>query len=157
VIQQGFARLIPLQVQGLHVGVWMLVAQVTHGRGDDKARRVADGDPAGLGGGPGRGRGLGGRAQQRPGAGQEDLARLGEPGTLRGPVEQAGAELGFEVADLPAQRRLRHAQGGGGPAEMAVLGDGGEVPHQAQLEVYRRRRVGHAIYGMRLSRRLRGL
>jgi hypothetical protein len=73
---------------------------------------------------------------------------------LRGPVEQASAELSFKVADLPAQRRLRHAQGGGGPAEMAVLGDGGEVPHQAQLEIYRGRRVCHAFNGMRLSRRI---
>ena len=114
----------------MYLGVGVLVPQLAQGRGDDQARGVADGDPAGLGGGPGRGRGLGGRAQQRPGAGQEHLARLGEPGALRGAVEQAGAELLFEAADLSAQRRLGDAQVGGGAAEVPVLGDGDEVPHQ---------------------------
>jgi hypothetical protein len=45
----------------------------------------------------------GGRAQQCFRARQEDLAGLGEPGALRGAVEQLRAELLLELADLPAQ------------------------------------------------------
>ena len=67
--------------------------------------------------------------------GQEDLPGLGEPGALRGAVQQAGAQLLLEAADLPAQRRLGEVQGGGGAAEVPVLGDDGEVPHQPQVEV----------------------
>ena len=96
-----------------------------------------------LGGRPGGGRGLGGRAEQRLRAGQEDLAGLGEPGALRGAVEQAGAELLLEAADLPAQRRLRDAQLGGGAAEVPVLGDGGEVAHQPQVQVDRVFQIRH--------------
>jgi len=60
VLEEGRAGLVPAQVQGLHVGVRVPAPQLAHGRGDDEAGRVADGDPAGLGGGPGGGRGLGG-------------------------------------------------------------------------------------------------
>ena len=67
-----------------------------------------------------------GRAEQRPGPRQEHLARLGEPGALRGAVEQPGAELLLEAADLTAQRRLRDQQDGGGAAEVPLLGDNGE-------------------------------
>ena len=58
---------------------------------------------------------------------------------LRGTVQQAGAELLFEMADLPAQRRLGEMQGGGGAAEVPVIGDDREVPHQPQVEVHSRR------------------
>ena len=58
---------------------------------------------------------------------------------LRGAVQQPGAQLLFEVADLPAQRRLRDAKGLGGPAEVPVLGDDGEVPHQPQVQIQGRR------------------
>jgi hypothetical protein len=122
-------------------------AQFAHRRGDDEAHGVADGDPGRLGGGPGEGHGLGGGAQQCPGAGQEGLAGLGEPGAPRGPVEQAGAKLGFKAADLPAKRRLGDAQLGGGPAEVPVGGDDGEVPHQPQIQVSRRQGVGYASNG----------
>ena len=97
----------------------------------------------GLGRRPGGGRGLGGRAQQCLRARQEDLAGLGEPGALRGAVEQLRAELLLELADLPAQRRLRDAQLGGGAAEVPVLGDGGEVPHQPQVQVDRVFQIRH--------------
>jgi hypothetical protein len=49
------------------------------------------------------GRGLSGRAQQRLGSGQEDVPGLGEPAALRGAVDQAGAQLLFQAADLAAQ------------------------------------------------------
>ncbi len=75
-------------------------------------------------------------------AGQEDLPGLGEPAALRRAVQQAGAHLTFEAADLPAQGRLGDAEGGGGAAEVPVLGDGGEVAHQPQVQV-RWRRLRH--------------
>ena len=53
-------------------------------------------------------------------------------------------ELLFEVADLPAQGRLGGVQGFGGAAEIPVLGDDDETPHQPQVEVrLRRRQVEH--------------
>jgi hypothetical protein len=60
VSEQGLARLVPGQVQGVYLGVGVLTPQLAQGRGEDQARGVADGDPAWLGGGPGGGRGLGG-------------------------------------------------------------------------------------------------
>jgi hypothetical protein len=98
----------------------MLVPQLAHGRGDDEADRVADGDPAGLGGRPGARGGLGGCPQQRLGLRQEDLAGLGEPAALRGAVQQPGAQLLFEVPDLPAQGRLGNAESFGGAAEVPI-------------------------------------
>ena len=53
------------------------------------------------------------------------------------------AELLLELADLPAQRRLRDAQLGGGAAEVPMLGDGGEVPHQPQVQVDRVFQIRH--------------
>lgn len=86
----------------------------------------------------------GGGPQQRLGPGQEDLPGLGEPAALRGAVEEPGAQLLLQAADLPAQRRLIDVEDLGGTAEVQVLGDDGEVPHQPQIEVRRRlRRVGH--------------
>jgi hypothetical protein len=65
-------------------------------------------------------------------------------GALGGAVEQADAQLLFEAVDLPAQGRLGGVEGGGGTAEVPVLGDDGEAVHQSQVEVHRRRwRVGH--------------
>ena len=60
VIEQRLAGLVPVQVQGLHVRVRVFAPELAHGRGDDEADRVADGDPAGLGGRPGARGGLGG-------------------------------------------------------------------------------------------------
>jgi hypothetical protein len=92
-----------------------------------------------LGGGPGARRGLGRGAQHGRSEREEDFPGLGEPAALRAAVEQAGAQLLFEAADLPAQRRLGDVQGGGGAAEVPVPGDDGEGPHQAQVEVFRRK------------------
>ncbi len=104
----------------------------------------------GCGRGPGARRGQGGRPQQRLGLGQEDLPGLGELTAQGGPVQQAGAQLLFEPADLPAQGRLGDAQGAGGAAEVPMVGEDGEVPHQPQVEVRRRRRVRHACMVRRL-------
>ena len=100
-----------------------------------RAPGVADGDAVGLCGGTGGGRGLGGGSQQRLGPRQEDLPGLGQPGALRSAVEQARAELLLEAANLTAQGRLGDVECLGGAAEMPVLGDGRELPHQPQIEV----------------------
>jgi hypothetical protein len=124
----------------------VLAAQLAHCRGDDHARRVADDDAAGLGRGPGLRRGLGRRTQQRLGPRQEHLTRLGQPGALRCAVEKADAELVFQAANLPTQRRLRNTQRAGRAAEVPVLGHHNEVPDQSQVKVHHLRcRVGHAL------------
>lgn len=123
-VQQRRARLVPGHVLGTHVGVRMPLAQLPHRGGDDEARVVTHGDPAGAGGGAGLGRRGRRRAQQRPGPGQEDLPGLGEHGAPRGAVQQARPELLFQAPDLPAQGRLRDVQRLSGAAEVPVLGDG---------------------------------
>ncbi len=40
-----------------------------------------------------------------------------------GPQQQDGTDVGFELLDRPAQRRLAHVQPRGGPAEVAFTGD----------------------------------
>ena len=63
VVEQCITLLVPVQVQGLHVGVGVLATQRAHRRGDDQTCCVADDDAAGLRGAPGLRGGLGGRAQ----------------------------------------------------------------------------------------------
>jgi hypothetical protein len=61
--------------------------------------------------------------------------------------------LGFQLADLPAQGRLRDVQRGRGPAEVPMAGHRGEVPHQPQVKVGRRRaRIGHGAMVCRCCR-----
>jgi hypothetical protein len=48
-------------------------------------------------------------------------------------VQQEGADIGSELLDGPAQRRLGHVQASGGAPEMALLGDGNEVAKRAQV------------------------
>ncbi len=47
-------------------------------------------------------------------------------------LEQPHAERLLQDLDLLAERRLRHAEPVGGPAEMPLLGDREEVPEMAQ-------------------------
>jgi hypothetical protein len=47
------------------------------------------------------------------------------------------SQLLFQAAYLTAQRGLRDVEGHGGAAEVPVLGHGGEVPDEAQIEVRR--------------------
>jgi hypothetical protein len=70
----------------------------------------------------------------------EHPAGLGEPG--RTPFEQPDAQLAFKVANLPAERRLRHVQPLGGALEPAFVGDRDDVPHETQLD-------HHVPHGMR--------
>jgi hypothetical protein len=46
-------------------------------------------------------------------------------------VHQQGADIGFELLDGPAQRRLGHVQAGGGTPEVALLGHRDEIPKRA--------------------------
>ncbi len=48
-------------------------------------------------------------------------------------LEQPKAELNLELEDLAAERRLAHVAGGGGPAEMAMLGDRDQIFQVPQI------------------------
>jgi hypothetical protein len=82
-----------------------------------------------LRGGDG-GVGLGERA---PGAGQKRAAGIGQLDLAATSDEQAGTDLLFELADRDAERRLRHPQPLGRPAEVEFFGDGDEIPQVTQL------------------------
>jgi hypothetical protein len=76
-------------------------------------------------------------AQQRgPGRSERDARG--------GPVQQHGAEIGLKVLDRPTQRRLAHVQTSRGPPEVQLLGDGHEIPKQAQVHHIRRYPYGIA-------------
>ena len=64
---------------------------------------------------------------------EQGRAGLGEGDAAVGAVEQPHAELGLELADLLADRRLRHVQALRGAAEMQLLRDRDEVPQVSQL------------------------
>ena len=59
-----------------------------------------------------------------------------EPDAAGGALEQCAPEILFERADLPVQHRLGDVELLGGPPEMLVLGDGGEVPELAQIQIH---------------------
>jgi hypothetical protein len=65
--------------------------------------------------------------------GQQGLPRTGQPHRPAGPVEQPHAELAFEPGDLLADRGLGDVQPLGGPAEVQLLRDGGEVRQLTKL------------------------
>jgi hypothetical protein len=50
------------------------------------------------------------------------------------PAQQVAPDEPLERPDLPAQRRLRQVEPGGGPAEVELLGDGHEGPQVPQLD-----------------------
>jgi hypothetical protein len=58
---------------------------------------------------------------------QHRLARLGQPGDPRGPVEQLLPEFAFELPDLGAHPGLGDVKPGGRTGEVLLLGDGDEV------------------------------
>jgi hypothetical protein len=65
--------------------------------------------------------------EDRPGVLEEALAGGQQAHASRGALEQGGAELVLEAADLPGQRRLREVQAPRGAADVLLLGDGDEV------------------------------
>lgn len=143
-LEQGRAHIVVGQMYDVHIGVRMPAPHLAHRRGDEQVRHVPDGEAAGLRGGPGLGGGLGGGAQQRLGARQKHLPGLREPGALRCTVQQPGPQLFLQPPDLTTQGRLGDVQRLGGTAEVTLLGDGDEVPHETQFEIGRGRQVRHA-------------
>jgi hypothetical protein len=53
-------------------------------------------------------------------------------------MHQEGADIGLELPDGPAQRWLGHVQAGGGPPEVALLGERHEVAKRAQVHCQQR-------------------
>jgi hypothetical protein len=71
--------------------------------------------------------------QRAPGAGEEQLARVGEADVAGGAGEQGGAELGFELADLHRDGGLGNVQHRRGPAEPALAHDRVQVEELTQF------------------------
>lgn len=68
-----------------------------------------------------------GPVEQRPRLVEQHRAHRGERDAAGRAGEQQGADLGLQLLDRPAQRRLAHVQSSGGPAEVEFLGDRHEV------------------------------
>ena len=68
-----------------------------------------------------------------PRPGGDRLPGLGRRDPPAGALEELGAELGLEPADLVRERRLRDVQLLGGAGEVAMAGDGLDVGELAQL------------------------
>lgn len=85
--------------------------------------------------GEGRGAGRGthpypdavGMVEKGPRLAEQHLAHRSERDPRGQPGEQQRSDLGLQLLDRPAQRRLAHVQSGRGPAEMELLGDRHEV------------------------------
>ena len=58
---------------------------------------------------------------------EEALAGGEEADAAGCPLEEAGAELVLEAADLPAEGRLRDVEAASGAGDVLLLGDGDEV------------------------------
>jgi hypothetical protein len=107
--------------------------------GEDRrvGRRLdeADAEPPDLAarralGSPLRALGLGERETR---LGEEGAPRRGERHAARDALEERRAELALEVADLPAERRLRDVQAPGGAPEVPLLRDGREIAEVPEL------------------------
>src|ERR1700733_3575299 len=90
-----------------------------------KRGRVADVDftAASAGYGLDRLHGLLRALQHRPRFDEENLPGVGEPDGFRLMLEERNAEFAFEVADLPAERRLRNVEARGGARDVLFFGD----------------------------------
>jgi hypothetical protein len=73
-----------------------------------------------------------GALEHEPRFREKGFARRGQLDTWLAP-EQLDFELGFEGADLLAERRLLDAQPLCRARHMSFLGDGNEIPEMAQL------------------------
>jgi hypothetical protein len=63
----------------------------------------------------------------RAGFREKDAPGFGEPHGFRAVVEKRNAQFIFEVANLPAQRRLRNVKPRGGARHVLFFSDGDEV------------------------------
>jgi hypothetical protein len=77
--------------------------------------------------------GLGHRAQDDAGVLVEPLGRGGGLHAARFALEQRRSELGFEVGNVMAQRRLRDIGLVGGARQIALLVDGDEIAKLARI------------------------
>ncbi|MNV64940.1 hypothetical protein D3C71_1576060 [compost metagenome] len=66
---------------------------------------------------------------------QERAARVVQRHAAPGPVEQRRAHFLFQLADLLAERRLRHAQQFGRAREVLGLGRHDEIAQMAQFHI----------------------
>ncbi|MNT94664.1 hypothetical protein D3C72_2364010 [compost metagenome] len=73
------------------------------------------------------------------------MAGFGQHHLARGAVEQLEAELGFELRDRPAHRRLAQAHLVAGAAEVATLGHRAEDAELAQRDVHALKSYIHPI------------
>ena len=72
--------------------------------------------------------------QRQPGMVEKGLARGGQFDAVHAAAQQLDADLVFEIADLPAERRLRRVQPFlGRERQAAFLGDGDEIAKVPQL------------------------
>ena len=71
--------------------------------------------------------------ERAPGAGQEQLARVGQLHASGGAREQRDAQLRLQLADLHRHRGLRDVQERGGAAETALPHDRVEVDELPQF------------------------
>ena len=72
------------------------------------------------------------RRQHALGAPRDLGADLGQDHVAGPPLDQLHAEVLLQIADLHGQRRLGHGAGLGGPAEMPVLGQRGQIAQLLQ-------------------------
>ena len=86
-----------------------------------------DGEGGRPGGGGDPGAGVLGVLEQGARLVVERGSRGRERDPARGAVYQQGADIGLELLNGPAQRRLGHVQAGGGAPEVALLGHRDEV------------------------------
>ena len=122
----------------LHLGI--ILPEAIEGGGDQRHERrrrgEADAQPPELAA-PGEPRGLDrviGLRQCRARLGDEQFARLGQPHAAAGAIEQPGAELILQRADLLAERGLRDAESLRGAAEMHLLGNAQEIAQMAKVQ-----------------------
>ena len=74
-----------------------------------------------------------GSLHNRAGFREKDFPSFGEPHGLRAMVEKRNAQLVFEVANLPAQRRLRNMKPRGCTRHVLLFSDGDEVSQVAEF------------------------
>jgi hypothetical protein len=101
------------------------------GLGDQHEALTGRRPPGAPGGGRGRVEDGAALVQQHPAGG-------GEGRTLAVALQQRHAQAALHPLDRPGERRLGHAQAGGGAPEVQLLGDGHEVPQLAHLQLVHR-------------------
>lgn len=93
-----------------------------HQPSPDQGRHLLDRLPGGRGGG-----------QRRPGVRQRRTPGRGQGGSAGGAVEQGGAEVVLELADLGTDPGLADVDAVGGPGEVRLLGHRDEVRELPQF------------------------